>query len=256
MRFGSQLAERPQHNSLSHCSLSIMAPRSRLKVLNSEFAETLVSLLPLQPTLSQLKSPLEDWFASDLLVIEVPVLEFGKEAIHNALQRLAIRAQTQGPNMMLVVTPRTPTGSEGHRTPLRGEHNMERPIRRWNEWMKCPFQLKGLCSCRFAEEGKGVHTWYYVGTSFTAPWMEPGWNAGSCGKPAMRPSVAHPPLGVKQGLCGIIRHGSHALMERSCRHIPRLTDPGDGVEQLPRHVAAPLGHGGVFPPVGGASADT
>ena len=122
--------------------------------------------------------------------------------------------------------------------------------------MSCPFQLKGLCSCRFAEEGKGVHTWYYVGTSFDAPWMEPGWNEGSCGKPAMRPSVAHTPLGVKQGLCGIIRHGSHALMERSCRHIPRLTDPGDGVEQLPRHVAAPLGHGGVFPPVGGASADT
>ena len=110
-----------------------MAPRSCLKVLNSEFAETLVSLLPLYPTLSHLKSPLEDWLMSDLLVIEVPVLEFGKESVHNALQRLVIRARSQGPHVMLVVTPRTPTGSEGHRTPLRGEHNMERPIRRRNE---------------------------------------------------------------------------------------------------------------------------
>ena len=177
-----------------------MAPRSRLKVLNSEFAETLVSLLPVHPTLSQLKSPLEDWRRSDLLVIEVLVLEFGKESVHNALQRLAIRARSQGPRVMLVVTPRTPTGSEGHRTPLRGEHNMERPIRRWNEWMSCPFQLKGICSCRFADDGKGVHTWYYVGTSFTAPWDEPGWIEGSCGKPAVRPSVAHLPMGVKQGL--------------------------------------------------------
>ena len=92
-----QLAERSYHTHPVPCSLSIMAPRSRLKVLNSEFAETLVSLLPLQPTLGQLKSPLEDWLKSDLLVIEVPVLEFGKESVHNALQRLAIRARSQGP---------------------------------------------------------------------------------------------------------------------------------------------------------------
>ena len=136
-----------------------MAPPSRLKVLNSEFAETLVSLLPLHPTLSQLKPPLEDWLMFDLLVLEVPVLGFGKESVHNALQRLAIRARSQGPHVMLVITPRTPTGLEGRRTPHRGEHNMERPIRRWNEWMDCPFPLKGLCSCRFAEKGKGVHTW-------------------------------------------------------------------------------------------------
>ena len=82
-----------------------MAPRSRLKVLNSELAETLVSLLPLHPTLSQVKSPLEDWLLSDLLVIEVLVLEFGKESVHNALQRLAIRARSQGPRVMLMVTP-------------------------------------------------------------------------------------------------------------------------------------------------------
>ena len=76
-------------------------------MLNFEFAETLVSLLPLQPTLSQLKSPLEDWLMSDLLVIEVPVLEFGKAAVHNALQRLAIRLKARGPHVMLVVTPRS-----------------------------------------------------------------------------------------------------------------------------------------------------
>ena len=96
-----------------------MAPRSRLEVLNSEFAETLVSLLPLHPTLSQVKSPLEDWLMSDLLVIEVPVLEFGKESVRNALQRLAIRVRSQGPRVMLMVTPRSPTGSEGRN---RGEH--------------------------------------------------------------------------------------------------------------------------------------
>ena len=50
---------------------------------------------------------------SDSLVIEVPVLEFGKEAVHNALQRLAIRLRSQGPHMMLMITPRTPTGREG-----------------------------------------------------------------------------------------------------------------------------------------------
>ena len=104
-----------------------MAPRSRLKVLNSEFAETLVSLLPLQPTLSQMKSPLEDWLRSDLLVIEVPVLEFGKESVHNVIQRLAIRARSQGPRVLLVVTPRSPTGSDGR---SRGEHSADRPIRR------------------------------------------------------------------------------------------------------------------------------
>ena len=175
-----------------------MAPRSRLKVLNSEFAETLVSLLPVHPTLSQLKSPLEDWLASDLLVIEVPVLEFGKEAVHNALQRLAIRARSQGPEIMLVVTPRSPTAATSRSrlpgasssmrrsccstwTPSRGEHNAERPIRRWNEWMSCPFQLEGLCSCRFAEDGKEMHSLYYVGTSFPLPLNGPGpWDKGNC----------------------------------------------------------------------------
>ena len=63
-----------------------MATRSHLKVLNSEFAENLVSLLPLSPTLDRMKSHPEDWQSSDLLVIEVPVLEFGKEAAHQALQ--------------------------------------------------------------------------------------------------------------------------------------------------------------------------
>ena len=160
--------------------------------------------------------------------------------------------------MMLMITPRTPTGCEGRSTPHRGEHNMERPIRRWNEWMDCPLPLKGLCSCRFAEKGKGAHTWYYVGTSFPAPWNEPGWDEGNCGKLAMRPSVAHTPVGVKQGLCGIIRYSSHALKERLGSRLPKHTSgpEDDYVRQLPRHVAAPLVHGGVTPTAGGASADT
>ena len=93
----------------------------------------------------------------------------------------------------------------------------------------------------------------------------------------MRPSVAHTPPGVQQGLCGIIRYVSHVLMERPDGHIPRITrrcgrkpvgrtpqvSSGDGmsseddhVGQLPGHVAAPLGHDGLNPIVGGASADT
>ena len=108
-----------------------------------------------------------------------------------------------------------------------------------------------------------MHTWYDVGTSFPAPWSKPGWTEVSCGKPAVRPSVAHLPAGVKQGLCGIIRYVSHALKERLDSHIPRLEtgteyeSAEDGyVGQLPRHVAASLGHGGDTPTVGGASADT
>ena len=81
-------------------------------MLNSEFADTLVSLRPLQPTLSQMKSPLEDWLKSDLLAIEVPVLEFGKESVHNVIQRLAIRARSQGPRILVMVTPRSPTGTD------------------------------------------------------------------------------------------------------------------------------------------------
>ena len=82
-------------------------------MFNSEFADTLVSLLPLQPTLSQMKSPLEDWLRSDLLVIEVPVLEFGKESVHNAIQRLVIRARSQGPRILLVVTLVRPQAQKG-----------------------------------------------------------------------------------------------------------------------------------------------
>ena len=98
-----------------------MATRSRLKVLNSEFAENVVSLLPLYPTLNLMKSHPEDWQSSDLLVIEVPVLEFGKEAVHQALQRLAIRAKAQGPKVLLVVTPRSPTGTQQRLEASRGE---------------------------------------------------------------------------------------------------------------------------------------
>ena len=48
-------------------------------MLNSEFALELNSLLPVHPTIGQVRSPLQDWLDSDLLVIEVPMLEFGKK---------------------------------------------------------------------------------------------------------------------------------------------------------------------------------
>ena len=89
-------------------------------MLNSEFADTLNSLRPLYPTLGQMKSLTEDWLKADLLAIEVPVLEFGKETVHSAIQRLAIRAGSQGPRVLLVITPRSPTGSDGR---SRGEHS-------------------------------------------------------------------------------------------------------------------------------------
>ena len=120
-----------------------------------------------------------------------------------------------------------------------------------------------------------MHTWYYAGSTFPARWNEDGTADHKCAKRAMRPSIAHAPLGVKQGLCGIIRHGSHVLKERYGSHIPRLTGCGgslsadtagdqqddggseDGyVGQLPGHVAAPFGNVGLNPFVGGASADT
>ena len=114
------------------CSLAITAPRNRLEVLNSEFAESVVGLLPRHPTLSLMKSLPEDLQSADLLVIEVPVLEFGKEAVHQALQRLAIRAKAQGPKVLLVVTPRSPTGTQQRLEASRGELSAERPIRKWN----------------------------------------------------------------------------------------------------------------------------
>ena len=141
--------------------------------------------------------------------------------------------------------------------------------------MSCPYQLRGVCSCGLAEEGQGVHTWYYVGTSFPARWNEVGVAEHKCATPAMRRSIAHAPLGVNQGLCGIIRYGSHFLNERYGSHIPRLTESGirlsadtagdspDGGEsedgyvgQLPGHVAAQFANVGLTPFVGGASADT
>ena len=150
-----------------------MATRSHLKVLNSEFAENVVSLLPLYPTLNLMKSHPEDWHSSDLLVIEVPVLEFGKDAVHQALQRLAIRAKAKGPKVLLIITPRSPTGLQQRREATRGELSAERPIRRWNEWMKCPFQLTGVCSCEFPGNERTVHSHYYVGASFPLSWEDP-----------------------------------------------------------------------------------
>ena len=67
-------------------ALSVLAPRSRLKVMNSEFANCLVSLLPTIPTLGQVTPFRPEWLRSNLLAVEVPMLEFGKANIHNAIQ--------------------------------------------------------------------------------------------------------------------------------------------------------------------------
>ena len=132
-------------------ALSLLAPRSRLKVLNSVFAEDLVSLLPTQPTISQVKSPPQDWLDSDLLAIEVPMLEFGKEEVHLPLQRVALKLKSLGVKLLLIVTPRGHSGKWGP-TPA-GKHAAERPIRSWNEWLCCPFQLEPVCSCSSGRGG-------------------------------------------------------------------------------------------------------
>ena len=54
-----------------------------------------------------------------------------------------------------------------------------------------------------------------------APWSELGWIEGTNAKPATRPAV-YTQLGVRQGRCGIIGYGSHALKERSTVISPDL----------------------------------
>ena len=98
---------------LASFKLSVVAPRSRLKVINSVFAEYLVSLQPLYPTIGAVKSPISEWDQSDLLVIEVPMLEFGKDEVHLAIQRTLIARTRIGKHSMLLVLPRFGSGSRG-----------------------------------------------------------------------------------------------------------------------------------------------
>ena len=122
-------------------------------MLNSEFALELNSLLPVYPTIGQVRSPLQDWLDSDLLVVEVPMLEFGKTEIHLALQRLILCCKQEGPHLVLVATPRASSKSALRRK-SSGEqirNSAERPVRRWNEWMHCPFQLNEVCTCSLTQ---------------------------------------------------------------------------------------------------------
>ena len=72
-------------------TLSVLAPRSRLKTVNSVFAMNLEVLLPVSPTICQVKSPSQEWSSSTLLATEIPMLEFGKRENNMPLQRLLIQ---------------------------------------------------------------------------------------------------------------------------------------------------------------------
>ena len=94
--------------------LSALVPRSRLKLINSEFANDLYHLSPIFPTIEQVKSPPQDWYDSSLVVMEVPMLELGKKDTHLALQRQIIRLlAARGPSVHMIVTPRVGGGSRG-----------------------------------------------------------------------------------------------------------------------------------------------
>ena len=73
--------------------------------------------------------------------------------VHQALQRLILRCKQEGPHLVLVVTPRVSSNAARSHTKTgeRGKSSAERPVRRWNEWMYCPFQLKHLTTRSRAE---------------------------------------------------------------------------------------------------------
>ena len=140
-------------STLTSFKLSVVAPRSRLKVINSAFAECLLSLLPIHRTIGAVKLPTLEWDQSDLLVIEVPMLEFGKDEVHLAIQRLLITRARAGKHFMLLVLPRLGSGNRGRheKTEAAGRHSAERPVRRWNDWLYCPAQLSLRCVCTIPE---------------------------------------------------------------------------------------------------------
>ena len=128
-----QPSYKPSLRPTKASALSVLAPKSRLEVLNSVCAADLISLLPTYPTICQVKSPLQDWLNSDLLVIEVPILELGKEETHLAAQRLILKCRSLGLRAMLIVTPRRAPSPRNRRAATSLE-SADRPIRRWNQW--------------------------------------------------------------------------------------------------------------------------
>ena len=135
---------------------------------------------------------------------------------------------------------------------------MERPVRRWNEWMYCPFQLEEVCTCKLMQSETKQHMTYYVGSTFSAPMLEAGC---ICTAPACSRLVAHQtPLGVQSGLCVIIRYAFRALIEHTgAQFVPRLCESGDDEDtgvSISRRAAASLPQRGINRLGVVASADT
>ena len=219
----------PGRQTAERFRLSVLAPRSRLKTINSEFATELLSLSPITPTIEQVKSLPEDWASSSLVAMEVPMLELGKRDMHLSLHRQVARLQNaNGPKVLLIVTPRAPGGSRGRHlsSAQRGQEHHDRPVRQWNRWPSSPFQLVQVCSCRY---GDTRHQKYYVGTDLL------GFQTEDCCEPADRPPGGYSTsVSGLQGLCGIIRYGSQVCAS-SCSPESSLTGGDDCVKP----VAAP-----------------
>ena len=177
-------------------------------MVSSEFANTLIDLKPLLPHISQMMPPPSSWHLSDFVVIEVPMLEFSKSEVHLAVQRLMIASKQQLLNALLVVTPRAPSSAQGRHqlTALQGAHSALRPVRRWNEWISCPFQLFEVCSCIARAGGGGVHHRFQVGAT-----LDLFGDGAVCDQPAVHSSFASTAADVQQGLCGIISYASRVL---------------------------------------------
>ena len=219
----------PGRQTAERFRLSVLAPRSRLKTINSEFATELLSLSPITPTIEQVKSLPEDWASSSLVAMEVPMLELGKRDMHLSLHRQVARLQNaNGPKVLLIVTPRAPGGSRGRHlsSAQRGQEHHDRPVRQWNRWPSSSFQLVQVCSCRY---GDTRHQKYYVGTDLL------GFQTEDCCEPADRPPGGYSTsVSGLQGLCGIIRYGSQVCAS-SCSPESSLTGGDDCVKP----VAAP-----------------
>ena len=106
-----------------------------------------------------------------MLVIEVPMMELGKEEVHLAIQRLLAARTRAGKHSMLLVLPRLGSGNRGRheKTERAGRHSAVRPVRRWNDWLYCPAQLHLRCVCTIPECDCNKPCKVYVGTTFELP---------------------------------------------------------------------------------------
>ena len=87
-------------------TLSVLAPRNRLKAVNTVFAKHLETLLPVSPTIGKVKSTSQEWSSSALLAIEIPMLDLGKNGNQMSLQRLLIQHLSLGKHAALIIEPR------------------------------------------------------------------------------------------------------------------------------------------------------